>query len=190
MLSMSDTKIENFLPLFAHAGVPVAFLVPTPTGFGKSIMDATAPVRDLLLDANIHDFQAQLQGEENKATVATYLVQENDITKTTASLYRPKTKKGDPRIWIYNLKKYCLPCNLLALIAIDKEIYVFNLSNAKIANSLLTRNYCYSVLQNATNQNNQIAKELLQKLQDIHNQGFLPSITRGDPGVGDTLEHV
>ena len=35
-----------------------------------------------------------------------------------------------------------------------------------------------------------IADELLQKIQAIHNQGFLPSITPGDPGVGDTLEHA
>lgn len=32
--------------------------------------------------------------------------------------------------------------------------------------------------------------ELLHKIQLIHNQGFIPSITRGDPGVGDTLEHA
>ena len=48
LLAMSDTNIEQFLPIFAKKGVPVAFLVPTPTGFGKSIMDATAPIRELL----------------------------------------------------------------------------------------------------------------------------------------------
>lgn len=33
MLAMSDVNIEQFLPLFANTGVPVAFLVPTPTGY-------------------------------------------------------------------------------------------------------------------------------------------------------------
>ena len=30
----------------------------------------------------------------------------------------------------------------------------------------------------------------MTKLREIHNKGFLPSITEGDPGVGDTLEHA
>lgn len=55
MLAMSDTPIDLFIPYFAKAGVPVAFLVPTPTGYEKSIMDATAPVRQLLLDARVHN---------------------------------------------------------------------------------------------------------------------------------------
>ena len=44
MLKMSDTPIRGFLPFFANAGLQVAFLVPTPTGYQKSIMDATLPL--------------------------------------------------------------------------------------------------------------------------------------------------
>ena len=51
MLAMSDTNIEQFLPVFAKTSTSVAFLVPTPTGFGKSIMDATAPIRELFVSA-------------------------------------------------------------------------------------------------------------------------------------------
>lgn len=43
MLKMSDTPIRGFLPFFANVGLQVAFLVPTPTGYQKSIMDATLP---------------------------------------------------------------------------------------------------------------------------------------------------
>ena len=49
MLAMADVPIDSFLPIFAKAGVSVAFLVPTPTGYEKSIMDATYPVRELFL---------------------------------------------------------------------------------------------------------------------------------------------
>lgn len=66
---MSDTPIERFLPLFAQAGVPVAFLVPTPTGFGKSIMDATTSVRQLFLDQGLHDYDLQQQGPANKVLI-------------------------------------------------------------------------------------------------------------------------
>ena len=188
MLAMSDINIEIFLPVFANTGVPVALLVPTPTGYEKSIMDATAPVRELLLNYGVHNYDTQLQGPENKRIITTYFVEENFLTETSASLYRPITKKGDPRIWFSNLKKYCQPRNLLAIIAIEKKLYVFNLSNPLIAQSLLNKGFAYSLLEEVVRKDKNVSEELLQKLRVIHNRGFLKSITPGDPGVGDTLE--
>lgn len=190
MLAMADTNVEQFLPVFAETNVPVAFLVPTPTGFEKSIMDATAPIRNLFLNADIHNYDRQFQGPENKALVKTSLIQADGVFETVSSLYRPITKNGDPRIWVHNLKQYCNPCNLLAFITIEKEIYIFNLSNPSIVNSLFTKGYCYDFLKEAIYQDNLTANELLNKLRAIHALGFLPSITEGDPGVGDTLEHA
>lgn len=190
MLAMADINLEQFLPLFANTGVPVAFLVPTPTGYEKSIMDATAPVRELLLNSNIHNYEKQLQGPANKNIVPTYFVCEHNLIETSASLYRPVTKKGDPRIWFSNLKRYCSPCNLLAIVVINRELYVFNLSNPVIANSLINKGFAYDIIQEASHKDRAVAKELLEKIQAIHNQGFLRSITPGDPGVGDTLEHA
>ena len=187
---MSDTNIEQFLPIFAKTGVPVAFLVPTPTGFGKSIMDATAPIRELLRNSCVHDYDQQSQGQNNKEIVDTYIVRPDSLIQTDTSLYRPETKKGDPRIWIYNLKPYCQPCNLLALIVIERKIYVFNLSDRRIADSLFSKGFCYNILEEASHKDKLVSEELLNKLHIIHNRGFIPSITPGDPGVGDTLEHV
>ncbi len=190
MLAMTDTPIEHFLPFFASTGVNVSFLVPTQTGYEKSIMDATAPVRELLFNEGIHDYDKQGQGPENKVVIRSFFVNVNGLTESAASLYRPVTKKGDPRIWFKDLRRYCSPCNLLALVVIKKEIYVLNLSNALIANSLLNKEYAYDIIKEAVSQEEQIAKELLAKIQAIHNQGFLKSITAGDPGVGDTLENA
>lgn len=190
MLAMSDTPIEPFLTYFANEGIPVAFLVPTPTGYGKSIMDATASIRQLLLDAHVHDYELQAQGPSNKVNIPAYFVNSNTVTETSASLYRPVTKKGDPRIWFYNLRQYCCPCNLLAIIVIEQKLFVFNLSKPEIANSLKYHDFAFSLLQKASHHDRTIAKELLDKLSIIHNQGFLRSITSGDPGVGDTLEHA
>ncbi len=190
MLAMSDVPIENFIPLFAQAGVPVAFLVPTPTGFGKSIMDATTTVRNLLLDQGLHNYDSQAQGPANKVLIQTFLVTEQGLIETTTSLYRPVTKMGDPRIWIYGLKDYCIPCNLLALIVINGSLYVFNLSDERITESLFNGGFCYDILCEAEHQENLVAEDLLQRIQIIHDKGFLPSVTRGDPGVGDTLEHA
>lgn len=190
MLAMSDTNIEQFLPIFAKMGVPVAFLVPTPTGFGKSIMDATAPIRELLRNSCVHDYDQQSQGQNNKEIVDTYIVRPDSLIQTDTSLYRPETKKGDPRIWIYNLKPYCQPYNLLALIVIERKIYVFNLSDRRIADSLFSKGFCYNILEEASHKDKLVSEELLNKLHIIHNRGFIPSITPGDPGVGDTLEHA
>lgn len=190
MLAMSDTDLSQFLPIFANLHIPVAFLVPTPTGFKKSIMDATAPIRDLLKDAGLHDYIQQEQGENGKVLVKTHLITNNGDIKTQTSLYRPKTKSGDPRLWIYKLNSYCHPCNLLALTIIDNEIFVFNLSDKLIVDSLIKGGYCYDILLTESRKTEVIANELLDKLKHIHNQGFLPSITEGDPGVGDTLENA
>ena len=190
MLAMADKPIGDFLPFFANSGVNVAFLVPTPTGYEKSIMDATGSVRELLLEERVHDYGQQGQGPENKHIVQAFFVNENGLTETTASLYRPVTKQGDPRIWFAGLKKYCAPCNLLALIVIRGSIYVINLSSDLISYSLSQHGYVYDILAEANYQDNSIAIELLSRIQKIHNRGFLRSITPGDPGVGDTLEHA
>lgn len=190
MLAMSDVNIERFFPLFAKFGVPVAFLVPTPTGYSKSIMDATSHVRELFKNAHLHDYETQGQGPAHKAIIESYFVYHDRMRKTAASLYRPVTKKGDPRIWFRDLKSYCGPCNLLALIIIENRIYIINLSDPMVASSLCTKGYVYDILLEASHKNQLVADELLQKIQAIHNQGFLPSITSGDPGVGDTLEHA
>ena len=79
MLAMSDTPIEKYLPIFASTGVNVSFLVPTPTGYEKSIMDATAPVRQLLLNSGIHNYEEQGQGQENKVMIKSFFVGEQSL---------------------------------------------------------------------------------------------------------------
>ena len=190
MLSMSDTDISIFLPVFARAHVPVAFLVPTPTGYDKYIMDATKPIRELLLEEGLHNYFTQKQGKENKVTIDAYLVSECGLIKSEASLYRPNAKQGDPRIWFTKLKKYCHPYNLLALAVANNSIYVFNLSNSYIATSLLLNGYVADVLNQIGYAHESIALELLNKIKALHDYGFIPTITPGDPGVGDTLEHA
>jgi hypothetical protein len=190
MLAMSDVNIDQFFSIFANTGVSVAFLVPTPTGYGKSIMDATAPVRELFKESGLHDYELQGQGQESKVVIESFFVYHDRLEKSYASLYRPVTKKGDPRIWFKDLKRYCSPCNLLSLIIIEKRIYVINLSNPSIASSLQSKGFVFDILLEAAHKDRLIADELLSRIQEIHSLGFIPSITPGDPGVGDTLEHA
>lgn len=190
MLAMSDVNIDQFFSIFANTGVSVAFLVPTPTGYGKSIMDATAPVRELFKESGLHDYELQGQGQESKVVIESFFVYHDRLEESFASLYRPVTKKGDPRIWFKDLKRYCSPCNLLALLIIEKRIYVLNLSNPSIASSLQSKGFVFDILLEAAHKDRLIADELLCRIREIHSLGFIPSITPGDPGVGDTLEHA
>ena len=190
MLAMSDINIDQFLPLFADVGVSVAFLVPTPTGYSKSIMDAIGPVRSLLKSEGVHDYEIQSQGTEGKVMWPAFFMTTSGLVKSEASLYRPVTKKGDPRIWFKGLKQYCQPCNLLALFVYQRAIYVINLSNPAVRFDISNSGFISDFLQQIKYSNQSVANELLRKIWLIHNQGFLPSITSGDPGVGDTLENA
>lgn len=190
MLAMSDINIDQFLPMFADVGVSVAFLVPTPTGYDKSIMDAIGSVRELLKDEGIHDYELQDQGPAAKKMWPSYFVTADGLIETEASLYRPVTKKGDPRIWFKDLRRYCSPKNLLSLFVFENKIHVLNLSNETIRNSLRQHGFVYDLLQEIKYSKQSISLELLHKIKIIHDGGFLPSITPGDPGVGDTLEHA
>ncbi len=190
MLAMSDTDINQFLPLFADAGISVAFLVPTPTGYEKSIMDAIGSVRELLKEEGIHDYELQGQGPAEKKMWPSLFVTANNCIETEASLYRPITKKGDPRIWFKNLRQYCRPKNLLSLFAFENKIYVLNLSEKTIFDSIKSHGFVYELLQQIKYSKQSISLELIKRIKAIHDAGFLPSITPGDPGVGDTLEHA
>lgn len=131
MLSAADVSVPDVLRYFTQRGIEVAFLVPTETGMKKSIMDATAPVRDFLKRAGIHEFDAQPQGQDHKKLVRTTVVTCAGMHRTETSLYRPVTKQGDPRIWVGGLKSYAVAGNVLALVAIsNSELLVINASNA------------------------------------------------------------
>lgn len=153
-------------------------------------MDAIGSVRILLKEAGIHDYEFQGQGPQNKVIVDSYFVWPNRLELTATSLYRPITKKGDPRIWFNNLRKYCRPHNLLALIIVNGKICVINLSDPTIAKSLLDYGFVYDIVKQSVYKTEMIARELLGKILEIHKRGFLPSITPDDPGVGDTLENA
>ena len=96
MLKAANTSVEDALRLFNRAGVLVGLLVPTATGYHKSIMDATLSFRDFLNEAGVHDYSAQKLGPTNKVMIPANFVFPDRCIKTQASLYRPCTNKGDP----------------------------------------------------------------------------------------------
>ncbi len=183
MLSKSDIDIEIASSKILTKGYDVAFLVPTETSMSKSIMDAHGSVRSFLNSADIHNYTNQKQGI--KKTIEASFIFNSDVITCKVSLYRPETKKGDPRIWIYGLNKYATPYNLIALIAVNSELFIVNCSNSEDLGYALS-----NILPSPSKQKSTISSELLEKLIVISDRGFIDTIKSGDTGVGMTLEHL
>ena len=192
MISASDTDPSSALSTLSSLGLSTSFLVPTDTAMGKSIIDATYPVRKYLRDNKFHDYAVQDQGEDAKVLKDTaFFVEATRLEQTNVSMYRPATKLGDPRIWFYRLKSYAEPFNLLALVVLGERLYVINCSRPEIIASLQDgSNPIFSQEGLSVSGLSHAAEELLGKLTEIGSRGWISSQRVGDTGVGFTLESL
>lgn len=191
MLSLSKTDLKTVLPIFSSRGVDVTFLVPTPTGLDKSIMDAIAPLREFLARTGLHDYQSQAQGPDAKVELPAAFVLPDRTVETTASMYRPTTKMGDPRIWFRGLKERAEAFDLLGIATDGEMLYVFDLSDAQLVESLRHGGTPgANVLARIARSSSRVSEELLKKLVEVSRLGFVETTVRGDTGVGMTLERL
>jgi hypothetical protein len=189
MLSQSDVDIPSALSRLNGHELDVTLLVPTRTAIEKSIMDATAPVRAYLASVGCHDFDEQPQGPEHKRLLRAYLVHPSHLEEVKASVYRPITKSGDPRIWFYKLASYAEPRNLLAVFFHEEALYVVNCSNPEVMDTLDNPSSPLGQLvAYLKSQENPAALELLDKLREVGSQGYIRTLRPGPTGVGMTLE--
>ena len=189
MLNQSNISVIDTLRTFKQANIPVCFLVPTETGLKKSIMDATASVREFLDSSRIHNFDKQLQGTGSKVLIKTVLISSEEIIETQTSLYRPETKQGDPRIWIYSLGQFARTGDLLAITENNRELVVVNCSNNDLSALLDSSNPLFSKLFGASVvSRSENVSELLDMMKNIAAKGYIRTLRAGDTGVGFTLE--
>jgi hypothetical protein len=200
MISQSNVDVLEVLRKFRLAGIEVAFLVPTETGLAKSIMDATEAVRDFLRKTRLHDFDNQPQGPEHKRLLPTKVITGSGVIATETSLYRPVTKTGDPRLWIYGLKEQARQGDLLALVEGVEGLTVINCSTANL-DGLLSQEAAPSIREPFQSDfwrpfvappiaNSLVFEELLEKLRAISAMGYVGTLRPGDTGVGFTLESL
>ncbi|KIX22444.1 hypothetical protein SY27_00915 [Flavobacterium sp. 316] len=183
---------QSKIKLLTKNQVSLALIEPTETGLKKSIMDATGSVRSFLKENNIHDYDIQGQGPENKVQIDTKIYEDFRIINSTASLYRPQTKKGDPRIWFSGLTKIANPNDIVALIFYSGAFHIFNLTQLNVE-SLLNSNLINPLKELVSEINgkaNEIAFELLTMLRKVANSGLIPSMVAADTSVGRTLETI
>ena len=124
------TEFENHEYLMDH-NIEYASIWVTPVMLDKAIIDANAEVRHIFKKYEFHDYEHQSQGPDYKIIKKAFLAYgKPDVQKI--SLYRPNTKQGDPRLWIRNLKKLCLPGEEVAIFCDDEYAYAVNMSRAPL----------------------------------------------------------
>jgi hypothetical protein len=189
MITQSNIDVLDTLRRFKNAGISVSFLVPTRTAMEKSIIDATQGVRALLRNSGLHDYDSQQQGPDSKVYIETTVFSNGRIKLTKSSLYKPETKNGDPRIWIYGLKELADATDLLALIVVDKKLIVVNCSKSDLEHVLSGKSDFFSQFPSSSViELSDVAFELLEKLRKIYGMGYVTTLRAGDTGVGFTLE--
>lgn len=161
----------------------------TPTGLGKGILDSTAPMRAYFLENGIHNYEEQLQGQEYKQIKTACILTDTTQFITKASFYRPNTKKGDPRMWIYGFGSYTIGNDIHVLFWHDGCLYSINITRIDIEK-------CYNsaiitpmqeVLKAINEEGNSASKELLRRFQSVKGQWFESEVT-ADTGIGRTIE--
>ena len=158
-----DNHKEN-INLLNKKAISFGVLAPTKTAINKSIIDAIYSLRLYFKEKKFHDYDYQKKGEKNKSLRDCKIIEENNIIDTKVSLYRPETKDGDPRIWIYSLKKIVEGGNKIILILKEDILFI-----------------------NSFDITSHVAKELKDKLVNIAKLGFIEG-KKGDKEVGEVLE--
>ena len=191
MRQLSTIEV-NRIKFLTENSVEITLLEPTENGLQKSIMDATGPVRSYLKEKLVHNYEIQKQGPENKIQIAANFITDEGLISSIASLYRPVTKKGDPRIWFKGLANYAEANDILGIFEFEKVLYVMNITqlDLEILLDSVHTNPLQELVREIKKVSNEVADELLLKLRKIAAQGFVPALLKADTAIGRTLEYL
>lgn len=185
-----ETKNVKFL---VDKQVEFATLQITETGIKKSILDATVPVRAYFKEKGLHDYDLQLQGPEHKRLIDTYILTEvsNHFTKT--SLYRPMTKKGDPRLWVSKVRdiEFLRADDIFALIVNNGILYAINLTVVNIPRVFYSPidTPLKDLIIEISREKTSVSDELLDLIRAKMTK-WMPAEILADTGIGRTVEAV
>jgi hypothetical protein len=160
-----------------------ALIRMTSTMLEKSIIDASYGLRKILFDKKLLDFKSLTPGGPKEYKDSIILT--DSIIESKTSFYRPKTKNGDPRFWLYNLKKYVELNDLIYLtIYEDRLIAIPIKSIERIQESIK------DIFEDP--EKNEIVIKLKKELSILKTIGMIESISqnkRAPKDVGLTLEN-
>ena len=181
-----ELKNQQYL---VNLGISFTQVQITETGLKKSILDATAPMRAYFKENGIHDYELQLQGTDYKYLVPTHILTFQSEFSTQTSLYRPITKKGDPRLWIYKLQAFTQPDDIHILIAHEGKLLVINSTKEDIKQAVesVLLNPIKEYLLAISDQAQAVSRELLQHFRNASGRWFESEVL-ADTGIGRTIE--
>lgn len=190
MRQFNEFEIDNF-KLISNLGIRYTTFQTYWTSLDKGYFDAIAPMRAFFKEEDIHDYASQGQGQINKEYRDAYLLTDNMMITAKASLYRPKTKKGDPRLWFSCLHKYTNPDDIFALFHIDAVLYIINVTQTNVVecfNSVIN-NPVKEILSSLHSQTMEVPQELLLRFKDLYDNGhWYLSEVQDDTGIGRAVE--
>ncbi|PRY68381.1 MvaI/BcnI restriction endonuclease family protein [Glaciihabitans tibetensis] len=188
MRLLSQLEIAR-LSVLTEAGVEFGLLEPTAIALRKSIIDAVSDFRRFLLLAGVHDFDLQPQGPTSKRIVPAILLTDgNNFVRANASLYRPVTKAGDPRVWFSRLSNWADAGDILAVANDGDQLVIFNLTRVDLLRYSETSGALSEFLAPFRRRKFSVVDELLSALSAISSKGFIEGIGSADTTVGMLLE--
>lgn len=180
---------EKNMAFMVNHNVEFTLVQLTATGLKKSIMDATAPMRTFFLEKGVHNYEDQQQGTEHKQLIKTVILDGSNAKETHTSLYRPITKKGDPRLWIYGLKDFTKADDIHAICILNRQFFIINITTCDIEAAFYAS--CPSPLKDFIGEfyhtSSAISDELLSFFRQ-HSDTWFESEVTADTGIGRTIE--
>ena len=155
----------------------------------KSIVDANFSIRTAFAATGFHDYLEQPQGKENKVVADLALLTANGMAETKVSLYRPNTKAGDPRLWIYRLDSLCpeaRPHDIVAIVQDGETCAALN--HSYLARSGTGTDDVDPLFTRSTSAPSGVAIELLGRLREVAATGPVLTTRTGDTAVGFAIE--
>lgn len=186
------TKQENDnMSFLVNHSINFTIVQITATGLKKSILDATAPMRTFFYENGIHDYSKQKQGKLYKVKVPTYIMDDTKQIETFTSMYRPLTKKGDPRLWVYNLGNFTEADDIHAISFFEEHLIIVNITKVDIEkcykSAILTP--LKELIGAAYEEHTLVSEELLGIFKGLSGQWF-ESEVKADTGIGRTIESM
>lgn len=173
-----------------NRGIKFTQVQLTSTGLDKSIMDATVPMRTYFLENGVHDYDAQQQGPENKVLKQTIILTGTGALSTQTSLYRPVTKQGDPRLWVYKITQYTKPDDIHLIISANANLlYTINMTQIDIPRLCETdiHNPLKDVIDELSYKEMCVAEELLSLLR-AYSGVWIDTDLDADTAIGRKVE--
>ncbi|MGG4467386.1 MvaI/BcnI family restriction endonuclease [Paenibacillus alvei] len=161
-----------------------ALIRMTDTMLNKSIIDASEEFRGIVRET-ILDYRRINKGKEFKQLHPSIVISPSGILENQTSFYRPETKNGDPRFWIYKLKGVVNPLELVYFTVHDSRLVAIPLVDyPEFEENIIS-------FFGDNDDEEEIVKEFKDKISAVKRKGWVLSVSPNklnDKDIGDTLE--